>query len=80
MIRCYASHADDAARPNQPATNSLNRARPRDGPRPGDLFHEPEAHPKSAATGAPPGSLYVTAARCRETSQEIQAAMRREGQ
>ena len=54
MIRCRPGQSVNAERPDQPATNSLNRACPGDGPQPGDLFHEPEAHPKTAATKAPP--------------------------
>lgn len=71
VIRCYAACIGVGRRRGRlpiPSTGPLGRRAPDD-----DLFHEPEAHPKTVAAGTLPRSPYVTTAGRREAPQVIQA-------
>ena len=72
MIRCYA-HRNDAQRRSRPATNSLNRVRSGDGPRPTISFTSPKLTRKPPLPGPLPRPPYVTTTRNREAPKVIQA-------
>lgn len=67
VIRCYADREGARRRRGRPPIPSTGSARETDPD--GDLFHEPEAHPKTAAAGAPPRPPYVTTTRRREATK-----------